>query len=99
MLSAKDLGLTFNKIEPEIVAYSGTSWNQVPVPFGGHVVLYGGVPVPLAAHKTKNAHQPVEAEAATDSKCARCATQIDVTAILTCHGENPLTSNTSGWSP
>jgi hypothetical protein len=76
MLSAKDLGLTFNNIEPEIVAYSNASWNQVPVPFGGHVVLYGGVPVPFSAHTTKNAHQPVEAEAATSSKYARHATNI-----------------------
>ena len=54
MLSAKDLGLTFDKIEPEIVAYSDASWSQVPAPFGGHVVLYGGVPVPFSALKTKN---------------------------------------------
>ena len=41
LLSAKDLGLTFTRLEPEIVAYSDASWNQVPIPFGGHLVIYG----------------------------------------------------------
>ena len=72
MLSAKDIGLTFNKHKPEIVANSDASWNVVPIPFGGHVVFYGGAAVSYSARKVKIVPQSsAEAETAAYSKAAK----------------------------
>ena len=72
LLGAKDIGLTFNKNEPEIVAYSDASWNKVPIPFGGHVIFYGGAAVSYAARKVKIVPQSsAEAETAAYSKAAK----------------------------
>ena len=38
---------------PEIIAYSDASWNQVPIPFGGHVVIYGGAAVSYSSREVK----------------------------------------------
>ena len=65
LLGAKDVGLTFNKHETEIVAYSDASWNMVPIPFGRHVVFYGGAAVSYSARKVKIVPQSsAEAETA-----------------------------------
>ena len=72
MLSAKDIGLTFNKHASEIVAYSDASWNVVPIPFGGHVVFCGGAAVSYSARKVKIVPQSsAEAETAAYAKSAK----------------------------
>ena len=53
LTGAKDIGLTYNKNLPEIYAYSDASWNVVPIPFGGHAVIYGGAAVSYSARKVK----------------------------------------------
>ena len=83
------LGLTLIDCEPEVVAYSGptwhsrASWRKVSMPYDSRMASYegcitydGGAPAHRAAHKTKNVPQPVEAETAANSKCARQATNI-----------------------
>ena len=72
LLSAKDIGLTYTKSEPNITAYSDASWNQVPIPFGGHVVLYGGAAVSFSARKVKTVPQSsAEAETAAHAKSTK----------------------------
>ena len=80
LVSAKDIGLTYTRFEPNIIAYSDASWNQVPIPFGGHVVIYGGAAVSYSARKVKIVPQSsAEAETAAYAKAAkdvRCITNI-----------------------
>ena len=72
LLGAKDIGLTYSKHMPEIVAYSDAPWNVVPIPFGGHVVFYGGAAVSYSARKVKIVPQSyAEAETAAYSKAAK----------------------------
>jgi hypothetical protein len=72
LVSAKDIGLTYTRFEPTIIAYSDASWNQVPIPFGGHVVLYGGAAVSYSARKVKIVPQSsAEAETAAYAKAAK----------------------------
>ena len=72
LVSAKNIGLTFNKYQPEVIAYSDASGNMVPIPFGGHAIIYGGAAVSYSARKVKIVPQSsAEAETAAYSKAAK----------------------------
>jgi hypothetical protein len=72
LLAAKDIGIVYSKSSPSVVAYSDASWNQVPIPFGGHVVFYGGAAVSFSARKIKIVPQSsAESETAAYAKAAK----------------------------
>ena len=72
LMHAKDLGITYSSTSKTLTAYSDASWNQVPIPFGGHVVLYGGAAVSFSARKVRIVPQSsAESETAAYAKCCK----------------------------
>lgn len=72
LLSVKHLGITYDGNNPNLIAFSDSSWNQTPNPFGGHVVMIAGGAISFQARKLKIVPQSsAEAETAIYARCCK----------------------------
>ena len=70
--TARALGVNFDGDSANVVAFSDSSWNQSPRPYGGHVIFFAGAIVSCCARKLKIAPQSsAEAENAVYSICCK----------------------------
>ena len=54
--TARALGVNFDGDSVNVVAFSDSSWNQSPRPYGGHVIFFAGAVVSCCARKLWHEH-------------------------------------------
>ena len=69
---ARSLGITYNGNINKVVAFTDSSWGQVPMPYGGYAIFFCGAVVSFQARKLKISPQSsAEAETAVYAICAK----------------------------